>query len=76
MNNDGSPIAGQAPTIFVIDDDNSVRKSLSRLLRTFGFNVEAYESGEQFLSREPCQGIGCVVLDIRMPGLSGMHSSK
>jgi FixJ family two-component response regulator len=72
MNNDRSPIAGQAPTIFVIDDDNSVRKSLSRLLRTFGFSVETYESGERFLSREPYHGIGCIVLDIRMPGLSGM----
>jgi two-component system response regulator FixJ len=59
-------------TIFVIDDDTSVRKSLSRLLRSLGFNVEAYESGEQFLSREPYQGIGCVILDIKMPGLSGM----
>jgi FixJ family two-component response regulator len=59
-------------TIFVIDDDTSVRKSLSRLLRTLGFNVEAYESGEQFLSREPYHGIGCVILDIKMPGLSGM----
>jgi len=60
------------PVVFIIDDDPSVRKSLSRLLRTSGFNVETYESGEHFLSREPYHGIGCVVLDIRMPGLSGM----
>lgn len=61
-----------SPVVFIIDDDPSVRKSLSRLLRTSGFNVETYESGEHFLSREPYHGIGCVVLDIRMPGLSGM----
>ena len=61
-----------SPVVFIIDDDASVRKSLSRLLRTSGFNVETYESGEHFLSREPYHGIGCIVLDIRMPGLSGM----
>jgi two-component system, LuxR family, response regulator FixJ len=60
------------PVVFIIDDDTSVRKSLSRLLRTSGFIVETYESGEQFLAREPYQGIGCMILDIRMPGLSGM----
>jgi FixJ family two-component response regulator len=61
-----------SPVVFIIDDDTSVRKSLSRLLRTSGFIVETYESGEQFLAREPYQGIGCMILDIRMPGLSGM----
>jgi FixJ family two-component response regulator len=61
-----------SPLVFIIDDDASVRKSLSRLLRTLGFNVEAYESGEHFLSREPYHGIGCIILDIRLPGLSGM----
>jgi FixJ family two-component response regulator len=61
------------PTIFVIDDDASIRKSLSRLLRTWAFKVETYESAEQFLNRAPYQGIGCILLDIRMPGLSGME---
>ena len=59
--------------IFIIDDDDSVRKSLSRLLRVSGFNVETYESSEQFLAREPYYGIGCIILDISMPGLSGME---
>lgn len=59
--------------IFIIDDDESIRKSLSRLLRASGFNVETYASSEEFLSREPYQGIGCIVLDISMPGLSGME---
>jgi FixJ family two-component response regulator len=60
------------PTIFVIDDDASVRKSLSRLLRSLRFDVETFASAEQFLERESYQGIGCIVLDVRMPGLSGM----
>ena len=60
------------PTIFVIDDDPSVRKSLSRLLRSMGYAVEAFSSAEEFLVREHFDGIGCIILDVQMPGLSGM----
>jgi len=59
-------------TIFIIDDDASVRKSLSRLLRSAGFEVETFASAEQFLEREHYEGIGCLVLDVRMPGISGI----
>ena len=60
------------PTIFVIDDDPSVRKSLSRLLRSMGYAVETFSSAEEFLGREHFDGIGCIILDVQMPGLSGM----
>jgi FixJ family two-component response regulator len=60
-------------TIFIIDDDVSVLKSLARLLRSFEFDVEAYESSEKFLERENYSGTGCIILDVRMPGLSGME---
>lgn len=60
------------PTVFVIDDDDSVRKSLSRLLKSLGFGVETFASAERFLAREGCQGVGCIVLDLKMPGLSGI----
>jgi FixJ family two-component response regulator len=60
-------------TIFIIDDDVSVLKSLTRLLRSFEFYVEAYESSEKFLERENYSGTGCIILDVRMPGLSGME---
>jgi FixJ family two-component response regulator len=60
------------PTIFVIDDDASVRKSLSRLLDALGFDTETFASAEEFLERERYEGVGCIVLDVRMPGLSGM----
>jgi FixJ family two-component response regulator len=59
-------------TIFIIDDDASVRKSLSRLLRATGFQVETFLSAEQFLETEHSQGFGCILLDIQMPGLGGM----
>ena len=60
------------PTIFVIDDDASIRKSLSRLLRSVGQTTETFASAEEFLGREHFNGIGCLILDVQMPGLSGM----
>ena len=60
------------PTVFIIDDDASVRKSLSRLLRSAGFEVETFATAELFLKREHYEGIGCLVLDVRMPGISGI----
>jgi FixJ family two-component response regulator len=60
------------PTVFVVDDDPSVLKSLVRLLRSFGFDVETFASAELFLARKHYDGIGCIILDVRMPGLSGM----
>ncbi len=60
------------PTVFVIDDDPSVRMSLSRLLRSVGFETETFASAEAFLERTHYDGVGCIVLDVRMPGLSGM----
>ena len=60
------------PTVFVIDDDPSVRKSLSRLLRSVGHTVETFSSADEFLGREHFDGIGCMILDVQMPGLSGM----
>jgi len=61
------------PTVFIIDDDPSVRKSLSRLVRSLGFGSESFASAEEFLGRERYDGVGCIVLDVRMPGLSGME---
>ena len=60
------------PVIFVVDDDASVRKSLARLLGSHGLTVETFDSAEQFLKREFYDGTGCIILDVRMPGLSGI----
>ena len=59
-------------TVFVIDDDASIRKSLSRLLRSADYTVEAFPSAEEFLGREHFDGVGCILLDVKMPGLSGI----
>jgi FixJ family two-component response regulator len=62
----------EKPIIFVIDDNVSVRKSLSRLLDSMGFQVETFASAEQFMERGEFEGTGCIVLDVRMPGLNGL----
>ncbi len=72
MPDDRSPITALRPIVFIIDDDASVRKSLSRLLRSAGFEVEVFASANLFLEREHYDGIGCIVLDVRMPGISGI----
>jgi two-component system, LuxR family, response regulator FixJ len=63
-------------TVFVIDDDASVRKSLSRLLRAAGYSSETFSSAEKFLGREHFNGIGCLLLDVQMSGLNGMELQK
>lgn len=60
-------------TVFVVDDDLAVRQSLALLIRSMGLTVEAFESAQAFLAVcEPARA-GCVVLDIRMPGMSGLE---
>jgi len=61
----------QNPNVFLVDDDASVRKGLSRLLRSAGLLVETFVSAQDFMNREPFDGNVCLILDIRMPGLSG-----
>jgi FixJ family two-component response regulator len=58
--------------IFAIDDDASVRKGLTRLLRSAGYKSEIFESASDFLKREQHAGPACVIVDVRMPGLNGM----
>ena len=59
------------PVIHIIDDDRSFRTALGRLVETYGFRARSYESGEDFLARAPESEAGCILLDLRMPGLSG-----
>jgi FixJ family two-component response regulator len=61
-----------AEIVYVVDDDESVRRSLSRLLRSAGLNVETFPSAQAFLSRELPDRTACLVLDVRLPGLSGL----
>jgi len=62
-----------SPLVLVVDDDPSVRKSLTRLLASADYIVESFASAQDFLAREPHEGPCCLVLDVRMPGLTGIQ---
>src|SRR6188472_1583688 len=61
------------PTIFVVDDDSAVRDALKLLLRSVGQAVETFGSAQEFLDAYGEDRPGCLVLDIRMPGMSGLE---
>ena len=60
------------PIVHIVDDDASFRKSLLRLLKAHGFAAQAYDSAPEFLKSGLAARTGCIVLDVRMPGLSGL----
>jgi two-component system response regulator FixJ len=62
---------GEQRCVHVVDDDEAIRKSVGFMLRTAGFNVETYASGMAFLTAAPGAEMGCVVLDMHMPGMDG-----
>lgn len=62
--------------VFVVDDDQSVREALSSLIRSIGLDVETYASAHEYLRRPPQQSPACLVLDVRMPGLSGLDLQR
>ncbi len=58
--------------VFVVDDDPAFLTSMSRWLNAFGYSVESYSSAMDFLTQRPKQATGCVITDLRMPGMGGM----
>jgi FixJ family two-component response regulator len=60
------------PVVFIVDDDASVRKSLERLVRSVGLRGETFASAPEFLQRAAADGPSCLVLDVRMPEVSGL----
>jgi FixJ family two-component response regulator len=63
-------------TVFVIDDDGDVRASIQRLLKTVGLRGEAFASAQEFLRRNMPEGPSCLILDIRLPGMSGLDVQR
>jgi two-component system, LuxR family, response regulator FixJ len=61
------------PTVFVVDDDSGVRSSIRILLKSVGINTTVFASAKEFLAAYDPRQPGCLVLDIRMPGMSGME---
>ncbi|CAN7345688.1 response regulator [Phyllobacterium sp. LjRoot231] len=64
------------PVIHIVDDDNSFRTAVGRLIAAYGFRVAFYESGDQFLAKLPNSEPGCILLDLQLPGLSGTELQK
>ncbi len=62
----------QSPVVFVIDDDTSVRESLSNLIGSAGHHVQTFASAQEFLSQKQAMGPSCLILDVQLPGLSGL----
>jgi len=67
-----SEMTGPTPFVFVIDDDESVRKGLKRLLRSANYESEVFKSASDFLARPPHPGPACVIVDVQMPGINGI----
>jgi len=63
----------QVPVISVVDDDDSVRESLQALIRSVGFQVNVFPSAEEFLNSNHLHNTDCLILDVRMPGMSGLE---
>jgi FixJ family two-component response regulator len=68
--------AADTPTVFIIDDDSSVRSAIQGLLKSVGLRSESFASAQEFLSRRAADGPSCLVLDVRLPGLSGLDFQR
>ena len=64
--------SAEIPTVFVVDDDANVRTSIQGLLKSAGLRSECFETAEQFLQRKPSKGPSCLILDVSLPGMSGL----
>ena len=63
-------------TVFIVDDDASVRKALKRLIKVEGFKAKTFGSAREFIDSGHYQSAGVLVLDVRMPGMSGLELQK
>jgi FixJ family two-component response regulator len=69
-------IAGELPLVAIVDDDESVRESLPDLLREFGFATHSFSSAKEFLASNSLVQTGCLILDIAMPGMTGLELQR
>ena len=65
-------VSADTPTVFVVDDDADIRASIQDLLGSAGLRSECFETAEQFLNRTPSDGPSCLILDVSLPGISGL----
>ena len=65
-----------APVIAIVDDDDALRSSLDDLIRSIGFQTQGFPSAEAFLSSNQARDAACLILDVRMPGMSGLDLQR
>jgi FixJ family two-component response regulator len=63
-------------TVFVVDDDDDVRSAIAGLLRSAGLRAETFATAQEFLDREPPEGPSCLVLDLSLPGITGLEAQR
>jgi len=66
----------EVPLITIVDDDDSLRNSLDNLIRSVGFRTQGFSSAEAFLSSNQAPDTACLILDVRMPGMSGLDLQR
>jgi FixJ family two-component response regulator len=68
------PVA--TPTVYIIDDDQGMRQAIQDLVESVGLRAEAFATSEEFMRRQPAPGPGCLVLDVRLPQMSGLDFQR
>jgi FixJ family two-component response regulator len=69
-------MSSAAPVVYIIDDDAGVRSAMQRLLKSIGLRSEAFAAANDFLQRTPHDGPSCLILDVRLPGMSGLDLQR
>jgi FixJ family two-component response regulator len=64
------------PTVFIIDDDRGMRQAVQDLVESVGLRAESFATGQEFLSRQPSSDPSCLVLDVRLPQMSGLDFQR
>jgi FixJ family two-component response regulator len=68
----GGFVPQESITVYVVEDDESIRRAIGRLLRSVGYHALTFASAEEFLDSTAGAGEGCLILDIRLPGMTGL----
>jgi FixJ family two-component response regulator len=64
------------PTVFIVDDDRGVRQAIQDLVESVGLRAESFETSQEFLDKKPTSGPSCLVLDVRLPQMSGLDFQR
>src|SRR5258708_3302130 len=67
------PMTDNQSIVMIVDDDDTIRKAVRRLMKSFGFAVETFASAEEFLGSDRLAKTSCLILDVHMPGMSGLQ---